>query len=65
MPQWLKMVLSVLKKCILFFFGDFLSGRTSKLHHWFESCVDFGELVDFYYLKLVGGGAVINKAYPV
>ena len=47
------------------FFGDSLSGKTSKLHHWFESYVDFGELVDFYYLKLVGGGAVINKAYPV
>ena len=39
------------------------------MHYWFKSYGDFAEWVDFFLLdkvvKLVGGGFVINGAYPV
>ena len=40
-----------------------------RLHNWFKSYVNFAERVDFFILdkvvKLVGGGCVINWAFPV
>ena len=53
MPPWFEMVLLVI--------------RISKSHYWFMIYGDFAELVDFSYtvVKLVGGGSVMNRAYPV
>ena len=51
------------------FLGESKSQRTSKLHYWFKSYGDFGEIGGFFLLdkvvKLVGGGSVINGASPV
>ena len=51
------------------FLGDSKSQRTSKSHYWFKSYGNFAEKSEFFLLdkvvKLVGGGSVINGAYPV
>ena len=48
---------------------DFKSRRTSKSHYWFKRLGNFAEKNEFFLLdkvvKLVGGGSVINGAYPV
>ena len=50
-------------------FGDFKSWRTSQSHYWFKSYSNFADQSEFFLLdkvvKLVDGGSVINKAYPV
>ena len=50
------------------FLGDSKYCRTSKLHYWFKSFINFAEKSEFFLLdkvvKLVSGGSVINGAYP-
>ena len=54
---------------ITLFLGNSRSQKTSKLHYWLKSYSIFSEKSDFFLLekvmKLVGGGSVINRAYPV
>ena len=52
------------------FLGDSKSRGTSELHHWFKSYNNFAKKKSELFLldkvvKLVGGGFVINVAYPV
>jgi hypothetical protein len=54
---------------LLQFLRNSKSWRTSKSHNWFKSYDNFAEKKEFFLLdtevKLVGGGSVINGAYPV
>ena len=51
------------------FLGESKYHRTVKLHYWFNSYDNFAEKSEVFLLdkvvKLVGGGSVINGAYPV
>ena len=51
------------------FLGESKSRRTAKSHYRYKSYGNFAEKSEFFLLdkvvKLVGGGSVINVAYPV
>ena len=68
-PQRLEMVLTVINKLVFNILTDSKSWRTSKFHYWFKSYSNFAEKSEYFLLdkvvKFVGGGSVINGAYPV
>ena len=61
-PSWLKMMLSVIKKTMFNFKGNFKSQRASKSHYWFKSYGGFAECVNFAHWWSISGDGSVSAA---